>query len=1168
MIGKIFPRILNKSSEKTSIKASEFSDALNVLVTGDDAGEANIISKADGNISSVISGSDEEKFKITASDGSVIQESVIGKYEDEIRNRIYYFAYGEGASTGYSSIYLLQKMGPQDYQFDLVLREQNGDGALLNFGFEDFVPANIIQTPTLDKKFFRDATASGSQGDTTSDFDFDGEGDVEAFTGLQFQSIEIVEETNVLVDIADSGSQDTAVAEGTVTLFNFGTAQGEVSLAGSITTTISGVTISFASNTVIVPAGAFVYVPFEISLNIQLVPGGVDQEIDFSITATEINPGVSMQGSLPTSLTDTTLFTYPASGLPEVLEITVPDIATPDDIAVNTPGPGSETAGSLAFFGNVFNETQYATVIGPFTIKLKDWDFFGEGSGNAYLNGMRVSITLPDNSEQGNDGFWEIVNATEEAVILDNENDYEYPFSLDYVLPAGPAAALGWDDENNELTLGAFYIRKSFDTVDWFPETYSEQEVYVTVQADVRKLNAQDETYIAHAVKNINPDSASNYLHTVYAGGNVVDEPTPANIQVTNVSWAENQELFPLQPHVDDGSSTQNGSNFTVTVTVSNLGESGGYYYPTVDWAENAWSQLEDFSNLPSAFTSLTDFTGNINLFDVWKGGYELSSVAYNNYVGPVYSREYINNPGIVANIGPGGTYGNFVGLDSTLTPIGPIQLWSPIGGGTSQEISFTFSNEAADFQFGDVYISVFDSEGDTDISGTYEGTSGPYSFYGTPQSALPAGTDFPNKENFKLQVYALNGNTPGQPEDPNDLSSYVSVWDDTLAITVGDDYLGNLQVATSKTPALSNPAHPLIEDILYQEGQGPVATLSQLLDSYPNNGRIEVGPLEGQRIFYPGVYNPTMLAGSGYPTFYSLQASSSGAGVTINGTPTAQTEGFWLGGVSGEFGAPSGSNPVDLVFTNTTTQNNAGNVSLSIRLEPLQRWWVAGENMLGANTPPQGLGQQIIERTREWSGEGYDVNKHQATQLVAGPDMIYDVTATGLGSIGFGIVFTNPIPQEVIDQQPPGATIVPESVPMPDGTTRNFFTQNSNGEPSFQFPNFSAADNYNFGNNIPGLNYHGTFRGNEISIPPRHTVIGRIVYKFQGLGNSNPYEGLEDLCDAREGVDYSNPAAAWGMPCIVRARWTGGVQNEVPTFANIGVAVGVTSFSQYNNMI
>ena len=124
------------------------------------------------------------------------------------------------------------------------------------------------------------------------------------------------------------------------------------------------------------------------------------------------------------------------------------------------------------------------------------------------------------------------------------------------------------------------------------------------------------------------------------------------------------------------------------------------------------------------------------------------------------------------------------------------------------------------------------------------------------------------------------------------------------------------------------------------------------------------------------------------------------------------------------------------------------------------------------------------------------------------------------------------------------------------------------NGEPSFQFPNFNAGDNYNFGNNIVGLNYHGTFRQNEISIPPRHTVIGRIVYKFQGLGNSNPYEGLEDLCGAREGVDYSDPAAAWGMPCIIRARWTGGVQNEVDQFANIGVAVGVTSFSQYNNMI
>ena len=53
MIGKLFPRILNKSSDKSAIKPSEFIDAINVLVSSDDGGDGNVIKKIDGTISAV-----------------------------------------------------------------------------------------------------------------------------------------------------------------------------------------------------------------------------------------------------------------------------------------------------------------------------------------------------------------------------------------------------------------------------------------------------------------------------------------------------------------------------------------------------------------------------------------------------------------------------------------------------------------------------------------------------------------------------------------------------------------------------------------------------------------------------------------------------------------------------------------------------------------------------------------------------------------------------------------------------------------------------------------------------------------------------------------------------------------------------------------------------------
>ena len=268
MISKIFPRILNKSSDKTAIKSSEFSDALNVLVTGDDGGDGNVISKGDGNITALIN--DPENFPINGNNGTILQEKVVGKYEDQKGNRVYYFSYGEeaGSNVGYSSVYLLEKINQSEYRFALLLRGTTTDGSNLDFSREDFIPANIIQTPVLKKEYYRDVSNAGDQGDTISDFDFeDTGGEVDPIVNLSVTQTPVVQQ-----DVPIGSSQDFVCAEGTMTISNFGTASGDVALTGVITNGINGAYVDIASDAVIQPNGN-VIIPFSICLDLQAYGG-------------------------------------------------------------------------------------------------------------------------------------------------------------------------------------------------------------------------------------------------------------------------------------------------------------------------------------------------------------------------------------------------------------------------------------------------------------------------------------------------------------------------------------------------------------------------------------------------------------------------------------------------------------------------------------------------------------------------------------------------------------------------------------------------------------------------------------------------------------------------------------------------------------------------------
>ncbi|MCW3977583.1 MAG: hypothetical protein NWE77_06590, partial [Candidatus Bathyarchaeota archaeon] len=181
MIGKLFPRILNKSSDKSAIKPSEFIDAINVLVSSDDGGDGNVIKKIDGTISAVIE--DPENFPFDA-----FNETIIGHLVDESKKRVYYFAVSESES----SIYLIKESPDgQGLIFMCLLRDPD-----LNFSEEDFVAADVVKVPKKNIDSGEDLNFGGVTGDEEPSFQDFGEGEgVSSLSVLQeppsFLSFEI-----------------------------------------------------------------------------------------------------------------------------------------------------------------------------------------------------------------------------------------------------------------------------------------------------------------------------------------------------------------------------------------------------------------------------------------------------------------------------------------------------------------------------------------------------------------------------------------------------------------------------------------------------------------------------------------------------------------------------------------------------------------------------------------------------------------------------------------------------------------------------------------------------------------------------------------------------------------------------------------------------------------
>jgi len=128
MIEKLFPRLLNNSSDSRVRKATEMSDALNVQVGGESAGGD---STGDMGVLKPINGNNpvEDSFIGTNS-----TKRVIGKAEDSQQNRVYYFVYSSNA----------EEQGV--YVYDNVQRTVNEvfTSEYFNFQSNGFVKGDVV----------------------------------------------------------------------------------------------------------------------------------------------------------------------------------------------------------------------------------------------------------------------------------------------------------------------------------------------------------------------------------------------------------------------------------------------------------------------------------------------------------------------------------------------------------------------------------------------------------------------------------------------------------------------------------------------------------------------------------------------------------------------------------------------------------------------------------------------------------------------------------------------------------------------------------------------------------------------------------------------------------------------------------------------------------------
>ena len=763
MIGKLFPRLLNKSANRSAIKPNEFTDALNILVTSDDGGDGNIIKKGNGTIRSVVA--DPENFPFP---DIGVSENVVGHLVDQEKQRVYYFAHGEGSNGKSSAIYLLKQTGENEISLMCLLRDDD-----LDFSSKDFVDADLIRVPVRKIDTGTDSTVSGATGDDTSPFEDDGlteeEGSTSAFSIVTPPTFP----SPYQITTADYNASGFQYEGGSITVGNFGTANATATITIEVLANGTGVTAApifsnqgTATATITVPGSSFgLEIPFSFTVSNAANAGG-DFSIPFKVTVSEQQTGNLTGPPFFQEYTETINFVSPQILYPE--NFVVRYQGTNFLQTTNTPNVFAEDWGAVDL-GEI-PENEFNAIIGPFQVEItgdepNEFQYRPDLTFQAY--------TAPVGSQSPVQGAWTIGGIADSIA--------------DVFVPTPTTSLSSYQSSLNTTIAGdipladqtfSFWIVKATDTIDWIDDYGPDFVIPFTILLqDGREFTLT---------------SGQSSFHEGDFVAQVSDVPTPPQIIVENPFGAIGSEAV-FAPHVDDNTFEYSGQEQQFGFTVTNNGETEGFFRINTDWSKTAYNDL--FDNY-----SGQDLQQYIQGFETenqgrWRGMWEMT---YFDLLDPssgtlisgphnLFSNRYTN-----LEFGAGEPP-----LGSSMSGVAALQGWFTnqpenvfqIPGESSILVRFYASNAedlfaTAGFSGGGAEIG-----GDSTISDVYVGNSGPYSFWGEPNSSTGS------QNSDALDVFVETS------VDNSGLSGTFSttVFASTVVYDVDPDYVGPLKIWAPK---------------------------------------------------------------------------------------------------------------------------------------------------------------------------------------------------------------------------------------------------------------------------------------------------------------------------------------------------------------------------------
>jgi len=632
MIGKIFPRKLNKEAEISLIKPEEMMDALNVLASGGEGNDASLVKKAHGNIEALAN----DSANLFQDDGGSA-EDVIGQVVDESSQRVYYFT----KSASSESVYLAEQVDENNIKLTLLLRD-------FDLGFDKHVAADIIKTPKKDIGFLsQDGTISGESGDDTNVFDFQFDND--STTVVENQTFIIVTSPpNFLTSPLYDGSEKTFF--GQLSVKNIGSEDGEVTVTTAITSgNLDNVFFQFdagANSTVSLnlSSNQTAVIPFRAIIAEGVDPADASYEFNFLIEET---PGPNNQNPISVDYDRVIGLQFIVPSYP------VQIVATPTSASSGLEGDssnieiiesftgvsGSPVTGLLG--GIETPETSLASYLGFLTIEITIQNELEAGNFLPEMS-LRVGVAGgPSGDYEGsNNGLY-----TDPSQIVNDQLD---PFSsLSFPLEASDFTS----SVDGKTATKQVYIGKKWDTNGL-------EGVLVTQPISISVINGDTgspfglSTFDSNLGESVPTDDAPfyaiNYVDVEYTVANV---PSPVSVISLN---GQIDESISLDSRVYSATEDAlvGGSSDQFSFQVKNNGESDGYFNVSIDPMTNAHRQAREIFGFEGGFEFLNGASIG-RIISSWYNGMEIDYAVNNttdglieqtNATKPNFVKSFIDN--------------------------------------------------------------------------------------------------------------------------------------------------------------------------------------------------------------------------------------------------------------------------------------------------------------------------------------------------------------------------------------------------------------------------------------------------------------------------------------------------------------------------------------------